>query len=642
MGRREVPTRLPAAPATLRAALCVVVVVLCWASSITYGFSFSFMHDLGLAYSQGETVHVLAKSVTSRSKIVPLRWSSVFPCAASLSQSTLPPSRRSIGQVLMGETLEDSGIRLKVLTDIKCVLICSARFNTAEREQYEKRILGRYRAHLVLDGLPALEAPSVDGEHRRIRTGFPLGNFSRAVATGIIEAYNHLHLIVSYYPITSADSLTVRIVQFEVQPRSVYHTGELGGDGTCTFPAVLKPQITPMESIRFSYSVEWVVSTTPWKTRWDNYVDDNSHESKARWHSIVNVLSLVLLQSVLLWYILVRSVRRDILSYNEEDLLGDREDSGWKLVHGDVFRPPRGAVFLSVLVGNGMQIMCMVIASLLFAVAGMLSHDSRGTLASLLVMLFVLFSSVNGLVTASLIKLLRRRSWQAIFLTSIALPGFLFVVYLTLNFIHLGSHAASTLPFTSLLYLLALWLCVSVPLCFGGAVAGFSSNISIPAKINAIPRTIPPQPWYMKGVFSYVALGIVPLAASYVELQSIFSSVWLGVAYRMLSFLLAAFVLVLVIVAQVSIFSTYNQLSLLNYHWWWRSFFVSASYGAWLMLYCVLYYWFISVVKGFLGMILFFGYMGLACVTVALMFGAVGFLASLVFVRILFASVKAD
>ncbi|TPP45608.1 Endomembrane protein 70 family protein [Leishmania donovani] len=591
MGRREVPTRLPAAPATLRAALCVVVVVLCWASSITYGFSFSFMHDLGLAYSQGETVHVLAKSVTSRSKIVPLRWSSVFPCAASLSQSTLPPSRRSIGQVLMGETLEDSGIRLKVLTDMKCVLICSARFNTAEREQYEKRILGRYRAHLVLDGLPALEAPSVDGEHRRIRTGFPLGNFSRAVATGIIEAYNHLHLIVSYYPITSADSLTVRIVQFEVQPRSVYHTGELGGDGTCTFPAVLKPQITPMESIRFSYSVEWVVSTTPWKTRWDNYVDDNSHESKARWHSIVNVLSLVLLQSVLLWYILVRSVRRDILSYNEEDLLGDREDSGWKLVHGDVFRPPRGAVFLSVLVGNGMQIMCMVIASLLFAVAGMLSHDSRGTLASLLVMLFVLFSSVNGLVTASLIKLLRRRSWQAIFLTSIALPG---------------------------------------------------SNISIPAKINAIPRTIPPQPWYMKGVFSYVALGIVPLAASYVELQSIFSSVWLGVAYRMLSFLLAAFVLVLVIVAQVSIFSTYNQLSLLNYHWWWRSFFVSASYGAWLMLYCVLYYWFISVVKGFLGMILFFGYMGLACVTVALMFGAVGFLASLVFVRILFASVKAD
>ncbi|KAG5472256.1 hypothetical protein LSCM1_03655 [Leishmania martiniquensis] len=138
-----------------------------------------------------------------------------------------------------------------------------------------------------------------------------------------------------------------------------------------------------------------------------------------------------------------------------------------------------------------------------------------------------------------------------------------------------------------------------------------------------------------------MALGIVPLAASYVELQSIFSSVWLGVVYHMFSFLIVAFVLVLVIVAQISVFSTYYQLSRLNYHWWWRSFLVSASYGAWLMLYCIFYYWFI-VVKGFLGMVLFFGYMGLVCVSVSLMFGAAGFLASLAFVRIVFSSVKAD
>ncbi|GET90620.1 hypothetical protein, conserved [Leishmania tarentolae] len=642
MGRHQVSLCFSVATAVLRAVLCAVVVVLCWASSIAYGFSFSFLHDLGFVYTSGETVHVLAKSVTSRSKIVPLRWRSVFPCVTLLNHSTLPPSRRSIGEVLIGDTLEDSGIQLRVLADVKCACICSAHLSLREREKYEKRILGRYRAHLVLDRLPALEVPPVDDEHPRIRTGFPLGDFSSAIPKEGVEVYNHLHFIVSYYPITSQEPVTVRIVQFEVQARSVHHTGELGLDDTCTFPSVPKPQMTSMESIRFSYSVEWVASTAPWKTRWDKYIGHDSRELKVHWYSILNVFSLVLLQSVLLWYILVRSVRRDISSYNEEDLLGDREDSGWKLVHGDVFRPPRGSVLLSMFVGNGMQIMCMVIASLVSAVAGIISHHSPGRLASLLVILFVLFSSVNGLVTASLIKIVRRRSWQAIFLTSIALPGFLLVVYLTLNFIHLGSHAASTLPFTSLLYLLALWLCVSVPLCFSGAVAGFSTNILIQAQINTIPRTIPPQPWYMKGMLSYVAPGIVPLAASYVELQSIFSSMWLGVVYHMFSFLLAAFVLVLVIVAQVSVFSTYNQLSLLNHHWWWRSFFVSASYGAWLMLYCVFYYWFISLVKGFFGMVLFFGYMGLVSVTVGLMFGAVGFLASLTFVRILFASVKGD
>ncbi|AIO00272.1 endosomal integral membrane protein, putative [Leishmania panamensis] len=642
MRRRQVHTAFSSVAATSRAVLCVVAVLLCWASSIAYGFSLSVVHDLGLEYSQGDTIHVLASTVTSRSKIVPLRWRNVFPCSAPLSKDTQPPLHRSIGQVLMGDTLEDSGIQLKVLSDRKCALICSASLNPLERERYEKRILSRYRAHLVLDGLPALEATPVDSNRHRIRMGFPLGNFSRGGPKGSVEVYNHVHFIVSYYLIASTEPPTVRIVKFEVEPRSVSHSGELGKDDTCAFPAVPNPQITSMEGIRFSYSVTWTLSTTPWKTRWDNYVDHDSHESRVHWYSILSVFLLVLLQSMFLWYILVRSVRRDILSYNEEDLLGDREDIGWKLVHGDVFRPPRRAVLLSVLVGTGMQVMCMTVASLFFAVVGMVSHSSRGMLLSLLVTFFVFFSSVNGVVTATLLKFFRRRSWQAISLTSIALPGFLFTAYLALNFIHLGSHAASTLPFASLLYLLALWLCVSVPLCFGGAVAGFSTNIAIPVKINAIPRTIPPQPWYLKGVLSYMAFGIVPLAASYVELQSIFSSVWLGTVYRMFSFLIVAFLLILVIVAQVSIFLTYYQLSLLNYHWWWRSFFASASYGAWMMLYCVVYYWFISIVKGFLGMVLFFGYMGLVCVSVSLMFGAVGFLASLVFVRIMFASVKVD
>ncbi|KAG5472636.1 hypothetical protein LSCM4_01956 [Leishmania orientalis] len=642
MQRRQAPTSWPSAAAMSRAVLCVAAVALCWAPSIACGFSLPFMRDLGLAYTQGEVVHVLARSVTSRSKIVPLRWRDVFPCAALLSESTRPPSHRSIGQVLMGDTLEDSGIHLKVLRDRECVLICSSTLSPEERERYEKRILGRYRAQLVLDGLPALETLPANSARRRIRTGFPIGNFSSDVRKGFVEVYNHVHFVVSYYPITSPEAPKVHIVQFEVQPRSVRHSGELGEDNACTFPTAPEPQITSMESIRFSYSVQWVKSTTPWKTRWNNYFGHDTREAKVHWYSILNVFSLVLLQSVLLWYILLRSVRRDISSYNEEDLLGDREDSGWRLVHGDVFRPPRGAVLLSVLVGNGMQVLCMVFASLALAVAGMVAEGSRGVLTTLLVMLFVLFSSVNGLVTASLIKFFRRRSWQAISLASIALPGLLFAVYLALNFIHLGTHAASALPFTSLLYLLTLWLFVSVPLCFGGAVVGFSTSFSIPVRVNTIPRTIPPQPWYLTGVFSCMALGIVPLAASYVELQSIFSSVWLGVVYHMFSFLLAAFALVLVIVVQISVISTYCQLSRLNYHWWWRSFLVSASYGAWLMLYCIFYYWFISIVKGFLGMVLFFGYMGLVCVSVSLMFGAVGFLASLAFVRIVFSSVKAD
>ena len=35
------------------------------------------------------------------------------------------------------------------------------------------------------------------------------------------------------------------------------------------------------------------------------------------------------------------------------------EESGWKMVHGDVFRPPNHPKLLSSLVGSGIQILAM-------------------------------------------------------------------------------------------------------------------------------------------------------------------------------------------------------------------------------------------------------------------------------------------
>ena len=53
----------------------------------------------------------------------------------------------------------------------------------------------------------------------------------------------------------------------------------------------------------------------------------------------------------------------DIAKYNEETTPEEAaEESGWKLVHGDVFRPPAGffgPMFLSVFVGSGMQVLAM-------------------------------------------------------------------------------------------------------------------------------------------------------------------------------------------------------------------------------------------------------------------------------------------
>ena len=46
--------------------------------------------------------------------------------------------------------------------------------------------------------------------------------------------------------------------------------------------------------------------------------------------------------------ILLRTLHKDIARYNQIDSGEDaQEEFGWKLVHGDVFRPPRKGMLLS-------------------------------------------------------------------------------------------------------------------------------------------------------------------------------------------------------------------------------------------------------------------------------------------------------
>ena len=47
--------------------------------------------------------------------------------------------------------------------------------------------------------------------------------------------------------------------------------------------------------------------------------------------------------SGVLTMIIIRTLRRDIAQYNQEaeDVEDALEETGWKLVHGDVFRPPK-------------------------------------------------------------------------------------------------------------------------------------------------------------------------------------------------------------------------------------------------------------------------------------------------------------
>ena len=92
--------------------------------------------------------------------------------------------------------------------------------------------------------------------------------------------------------------------------------------------------------VKFSYSVEWFDDDLPWAERHAKYHDSRFVPSsfEIHWLSIINSFVLVLLLTAFLTIILLRVLKNDLSRYMElDDDALEEEESGWKLIHGDVF-----------------------------------------------------------------------------------------------------------------------------------------------------------------------------------------------------------------------------------------------------------------------------------------------------------------
>jgi transmembrane 9 superfamily protein 2/4 len=103
----------------------------------------------------------------------------------------------------------------------------------------------------------------------------------------------------------------------------------------------------------YTYDIKWERSELRWSNRWDVYLKGNP-DDEIHYFSIVNSLMIVLFLTGVVAMIMFRTLHKDISSYNEMQTLEEaQEESGWKLVHGDVFRPPAfSPMLLSVLAGE--------------------------------------------------------------------------------------------------------------------------------------------------------------------------------------------------------------------------------------------------------------------------------------------------
>jgi len=66
-----------------------------------------------------------------------------------------------------------------------------------------------------------------------------------------------------------------------------------------------------------TYEVEWTPSETRWASRWDTYLAMT--DVQIHWFSIVNSVIVVFFLAGILSMIIVKTLRRDIARYNQED-----------------------------------------------------------------------------------------------------------------------------------------------------------------------------------------------------------------------------------------------------------------------------------------------------------------------------------
>ena len=404
------------------------------------------------------------------------------------------------------------------------------------------------------------------------------------------------------------------------------------------------------QTVSFSYSVEWVEEELEWKDRLVRYADSQfvPPSFEIHWLSIINSFVLVLLLTAFLTIILLRILKNDFSRYMElDDDALEEEESGWKLIHGDVFRFPQYPLLFCSAVGTGNQLMIVTVCHLTLALLKIISTNRRGSILAGVVVLYCLTSFIASYTSVRLYRKMNGKNWVHCILATAALfPAPVVAIFAWLNTIALAHGSTSALPFTAILTIFALFIFVSFPLSVAGGLLAknwASADFNAPTRTTKVAREIPTEiPWYRGRYFQLVVAGFLPFSAIYIELHYIFASMWGHQLYTMFGILFIAFGLLVVVTSFITVALLYFQLAREDHRWWWATYVNGGMTGIFIYVYAFYYYFHRSGMKGVLQGSFFFGYMAICSFAFFLMLGSAGFQSSLIFVRYIYSRIKSD
>lgn len=615
-------------------------------------------------------VNLYVNRLNTEESVIPYEYHHFDFCTIDEGNSPV----ENLGQVVFGERIRPGPYKIEFLKDVQCEKVCTKQYTGGDPESDRRMMVLKkgmslnYQHHWIVDNMPVTWCYPLENDNQYCSTGFPMGCLVRHLVDGddncpinpsynkpgVYYPFNHVDLVITYHSGETEEwgvgfgANGGRIISVKVSPRSINHKNpdkpDCSSPEAIEIPANTLPRNTKLQ-ITYTYSVKFKMDNhVKWSSRWD-YILESMPHTNIQWFSILNSLVIVLFLSGMVAMIMLRTLHKDIARYNQMESGEDaQEEFGWKLVHGDVFRPPRKGMLLSVFLGSGVQVTCMTLITLAFACLGFLSPANRGALMTCAMVLYVSLGTPAGYVSARIYKSFGGIKWKSnVLLTSIVCPGVVFCLFFVMNLVLWGEGSSGAVPFSTLVALLALWFGVSVPLTFVGAYFGFRKRaLEHPVRTNQIPRQIPDQSVYTQPIPGIIMGGVLPFGCIFIQLFFILNSIWSNQMYYMFGFLFLVFLILVITCSETTILLCYFHLCAEDYHWWWRSFLTSGFTAAYLFIYCCHYFATKLSIKDGASTFLYFGYTAIMVFLFFLLTGTIGFFACFWFIRKIYSVVKVD
>ena len=365
----------------------------------------------------------------------------------------LMEKKQSLGEILGGSRkMYLRNYRIQFASGTPKTILCDKRLSREEVAHFRAAILDDWRVTLYFDDIPL---KTLIGVHDQ---------------KGGVSLWTHYHFEFSF----NADRVIEANIHTTNEPD---HKIELPADDAA-FPA-------EGVHVAFTYSTAWKATTVQWEDRpANNPKEILDEEIDIQWFAIINSFILVVLLTSFLAFITIRLLKKDFqryvspsplphthtrCRYNPEENEEPDEETGWKLIHADVFRfPPYPSLFCSML-GCGVQLGLIFLSMLSLSVLGVFYAYGRGTMYATIIVIYSQTSIVAGYVAGSHYKKLGGDQWvHNVLITCglFVLP--VFVIWSILNSVAWAQGSTSALPAGTVVGLFALFLLVAFPLTLAG------------------------------------------------------------------------------------------------------------------------------------------------------------------------------